>query len=211
MHVNMKKNNVTFGIDEVGRGPLAGPVVAACVTIICPKAARKHFWREVTDSKKLTRDKRETLYDLICGHSVFGIAEASAAEIDRLNIHHATLLAMKRAYLKCRERHGAPACRETMQALVDGKFCPDIDVPARAVIGGDALHLQMAAASIIAKVHRDRLMTALAADHPHYGWHSNVGYSTAAHLAAIRDHGITPHHRKSFAPCRQGDLLADCA
>lgn len=180
------------GIDEVGRGPLAGPVMAACVFI--PEDKRDlPFWGQITDSKKLSAKKRESLFDLIIGNSQYGIAEASAEEIDALNIHRATLLAMKRAFEK------ADVAPEL--ALIDGKFCPDISCHAEAVIKGDSKHLEIAAASIIAKVTRDRLMAALHTDHPHYGWNRNAGYGTAEHRAGIEQHGITDHHRKSFAPC----------
>lgn len=180
------------GIDEVGRGPLAGPVMAACVFIPDDKRALP-FWQNITDSKKLSAKKRESLFELILDNSVYGIAEASAEEIDALNIHRATLLAMQRAFVK--------AEIEPDMALVDGKFCPDITCPAEAVIKGDSKHLEIAAASIIAKVTRDRLMARLHDDHPHYGWDRNAGYGTAEHRAGIEAHGITVHHRKSFAPC----------
>lgn len=183
-----------FGIDEAGRGPLAGPVVAACVHIPADKLGLS-FWGGVTDSKKLTAKKREHLFDFIQENSVFGIAEASAREIDMLNIHHATLLAMSRAYEAC----GAAA--NGHHALIDGKFCPKLPCPSLAVVKGDSKHLEIAAASILAKVTRDRLMTALDGLFPVYGWAKNAGYGTAQHMAAIQEHGITEHHRTSFAPC----------
>ncbi len=182
------------GIDEAGRGPLAGPVTAACVFI--PVKSRKlSFWAEVTDSKKLSAKKREYLFSHIQEHSVYGIAEASALEIDALNIHHATLLAMKRAYETC------SIVDIDHRALVDGKFCPAIACKAQAVVGGDAKHVEIGAASILAKVTRDRLMHQLDTLFPVYGWAKNAGYGTAEHLAAITAHGITDHHRKSYAPC----------
>lgn len=199
------------GIDEAGRGPLAGPVAAGCVFI--PQTKRGlPFWDQVTDSKKLSARKREYLFSLICEHSVFGIAQASAAEIDALNIHHATLLAMKRAYEECFSPSPQPSPRggegverrgtgEGVMALIDGRFCPDIPCPAQAVVKGDSKHLEIGAASILAKVTRDRLMAELDALYPAYGWAKNAGYGTAIHMEAIRTHGITPHHRKSFAPC----------
>lgn len=183
------------GIDEVGRGPLAGPVVAACAYI--PADCLSHpVWAEVTDSKKLTTRKREYLYPLIAERCSFAIAEASAEEIDSLNIHHATLLAMRRAYDGLRSQ-----IVDTHMALVDGKFTPKLPCPAQAVVKGDSLSLSIAAASVLAKVTRDRLMVCLHEAFPQYGWANNAGYGTAEHMAGIENFGITPHHRKSFAPC----------
>lgn len=182
------------GLDEAGRGPLAGPVVAACVYI--PGAAlEKPFWLKVTDSKKLTAARRAALYEDIVAHTSFGIAEASVDEIDTLNIHHATLLAMKRAYEAMRGVR-------VVAALVDGKFAPQLDCRTQTVVQGDALSLSIAAASILAKVTRDRIMDGLHAQFPHYGWDRNAGYGTRAHMDGVRVHGITPHHRKSYAPVR---------
>lgn len=182
------------GIDEAGRGPLAGPVTAACVYI--PEVKRGlSFWESVTDSKKLTAKKREYLFGHITEHCSFGIAEASALEIDAINIHQATLLAMKRAYEACGD------IANDHHALIDGKFCPRIACKAQAVVGGDGKHLEIGAASILAKVTRDRLMHQLDALFPVYGWAKNAGYGTPEHMAAIEAHGITDHHRKSFAPC----------
>lgn len=183
------------GIDEVGRGPLAGPVVAACAYI--PQEHLDHpVWRDVTDSKKLTARKREYLYPLIIERCTYSIAEASAEEIDALNIHHATLLAMRRAYEGMRN-----ALRDGHMALVDGKFTPKLPCAAQAVIKGDSQSLSIATASVLAKVTRDRLMARLHEEFPHYGWAKNAGYGTAEHMAGIENFGITPHHRKSFAPC----------
>lgn len=186
------------GIDEVGRGPLAGPVVTACVYI--PIENQKHpVWREVADSKTLSPQKRDYLYSLITDRCSYGIAEASTEEIDTLNIHHATLLAMKRAHESlCVKVDMADAI-----ALVDGKFTPKISSKSQAVIKGDSLSLSIAAASILAKVTRDRYMAQLHETFPHYGWATNAGYATAEHLEGIARHGITPHHRKSFAPCKE--------
>lgn len=181
------------GIDEVGRGPLAGPVMAVCA-LLRPESLHLPFWAEITDSKKLSAKKREALFPYLLEHTIWGLGQASAQEIDALNIHRASLLAMKRAY----EQAGITPS----QALVDGKFCPDIPCPAQAVVKGDSKHIEIAAASIIAKVTRDRLMNRLHEEYPHYGWDRNAGYGTAAHLCAIERHGITPHHRKSFAPCQ---------
>ncbi len=185
------------GIDEVGRGPLAGPVVTACV-YIPPEHLDHAVWRDVNDSKKLTAVKREFLFELIKERCVYAIAEASAEEIDTLNIHHATLLAMKRAY------DGVHGRAEISMALIDGKFAPKIACRTQTVVKGDSQSLCIAAASILAKVTRDRLMAQLHEEFPHYGWANNAGYGTPEHLAGIAAHGITPHHRKSFAPCREG-------
>lgn len=180
------------GIDEVGRGPLAGPVVSACVHI--PEEHLSNpIWTEITDSKKISAIKREKLFEPIKELCLYGIAEANCGEIDQLNIHHATLLAMKRAY----EAMGFTS----ELALIDGKFAPDIACNTQTVIKGDTLSLTIGAASIIAKVTRDRLMTSLHAEHPHYGWDSNAGYGTKAHMEGLESHGLTQHHRLSFAPC----------
>ncbi len=183
-----------LGIDEAGRGPLVGPVVAACVYIPKEKTSLS-FWGDVTDSKKLSAKKREALFSLITEHGVYGVAEASIEEIDTLNIHHATLLAMKRAYEHC--------AVEAEKVLVDGKFCPQLPCSAEAVVKGDSKHVQIAAASIIAKVSRDRLLHKMHDEYRVYNWVKNSGYGTAEHLAALRSHGITPYHRLSFAPCKK--------
>jgi ribonuclease HII len=177
------------GIDEAGRGPLAGPVVAAAVVIDpdhCPDG--------LDDSKKLDEAKREALYAALVPSAEIGVGIASVEEIDRLNILWASMLAMSRA-LDALET--APAF-----ALVDGNRVPQIACPGRAIIGGDGLVLSIAAASIIAKVTRDRMMAALAAEHPGYGWGTNRGYGTPEHLDALARLGATPHHRRSFAPVR---------
>ena len=183
------------GIDEVGRGPLAGPVVTACA-YIPPDRLSHPVWKEVNDSKKLTERKRDYLFDIICGQSVYALGEATPEEIDDLNIHHATLLAMKRAYDSVRDRIPAEL------VLIDGKFAPALTCRTRTVVKGDATSLSIAAASIIAKVTRDRIMARLHEDFPYYGWANNAGYGTEAHMAGIRAFGITPHHRRSFTPCK---------
>ncbi len=181
------------GIDEAGRGPLAGPVVAACVYI--PPALRQDdFVRAMNDSKKLSAAKREALYQHILMKCPYGVGLCEAADIDALNIHHATLQAMKRAY-------DAMALSMDM-VLADGRFTPALTVSCRAVIKGDALCTSIAAASIVAKVTRDRMMRDMDEAYPHYGWARNAGYGTKAHLEAIETHGITPYHRRSFAPVK---------
>lgn len=189
---------VVAGIDEVGRGPLAGPVVAAAI-IIDPATLPAELATHLDDSKKLSAKKREHLDALIRQHCRFAIAQASVAEIDRLNILKATFLAMARAV------DGLGIVPD--HALVDGNRPPPLPCPAHCVIGGDGKSLSIAAASIIAKVHRDRLMAALDLDFPGYGWAANAGYGTKAHMAALKRLGPTPHHRTSFAPVAQLQLL----
>lgn len=193
------------GIDEAGRGPLAGPVVTACV-FIPPEHVKHPVWRDVNDSKQLTFAKRDFLYELIMERCIYSVAEATVDEIDNLNIHHATLLAMKRAY------DGVHNRVEKVLALIDGKFVPkQLDCEAQAVVKGDSLSLSIAAASILAKVTRDRYMLKLHEEFPHYGWDTNVGYSTAQHMSAIEKYGICAHHRKSYAPCRPDELEEEAA
>jgi ribonuclease HII len=177
------------GIDEAGRGPLAGPVVAAAVVIdpeSCPEG--------LDDSKKLDLAKREELYERLVLSAEIGIGIATVEEIDRLNILWASMLAMSRAF----EALANPPAF----ALIDGDRVPNLDCPARAIVGGDGLVLSIAAASIVAKVTRDRLMAELAVAHPGYGWHTNRGYGTPEHLDALARLGVTTHHRRSFAPVR---------
>lgn len=177
------------GIDEVGRGPWAGPVVACAVVL----------HREVdgvADSKTLAKLKREALAAKLAAKGVadWALGVASVDEIDRLNIRAATFLAMRRAMARLRVR--------PVRALVDGRDAPDLGVPTGAVVGGDGKIDAIAAASVIAKVHRDALMVKLARRHPHYGWATNVGYGTAEHRAGLERAGVTRHHRRSFAPVR---------
>lgn len=176
------------GVDEAGRGPLAGPVTAAAV-ILDPAAIPDGL----NDSKKLTARRRAALHDAIVQTSEVSVAHASVGEIDRINILRATLLAMRRALDGLGARPGL--------ALIDGNAVPpDLSVPARAIIGGDAVSLSVAAASIVAKVRRDRIMWDLAQQYPGYGWDSNAGYGSKSHIRALQDLGVTPHHRRSFRP-----------
>lgn len=175
------------GVDEVGRGPWAGPVVAAAVVL-----DRGWDAAGVDDSKRLTAAARARVRRAIEAHAEIGTGQASVCEIDRLNILHAALLAMRRAVAGLVRR---PGC-----ALVDGNRLPDLPCPATAVPRGDARSLSIAAASIVAKVERDRLMAGLARDFPGYGWERNAGYGTPEHAAALARLGATPHHRRSFAP-----------
>lgn len=181
------------GLDEVGRGPLAGPVVAACVVI--PKEKRDlDFVRDIKDSKKLSLKKREALFDLITKHFPHSIAEIQPQEIDELNILQASLKAMADAFkhIGCNINH----------ALVDGNKAPTLDCQLTCVVKGDQHSKTIAAASIIAKVHRDRIMHKISEEYPFYKWIKNSGYPTQEHRDAILKHGITPHHRKSFGPVR---------
>ena len=195
-------DGIVCGIDEAGRGPLAGPVIAAAV-VIDRRRFRGELRRVLDDSKALSRALREYCYAGLCagarvGIVGIGVGGASAAEIDRLNVLRADLLAMRRAAAALEARTG----RRPDVALVDGNIAPSLSCPVRTVVKGDSLSLSIAAASVVAKVIRDRIMRALALRHPGYGWETNAGYPTAEHVAAIRRLGVTPHHRRSFAPIR---------
>ena len=179
------------GVDEAGRGPLMGPVVAAAVIL-----DDLHPIKGLADSKKLTALRREKLYDEIRAKALcFSIAQASAAEIDEINILQATMLAMKRAVEGLRLK---PA-----KVLVDGNRIPTLVIVAEAIVGGDALVPAISAASILAKVWRDRWCQEMDLAYPQYGFASHKGYGTAEHLAALRQHGACPEHRRSFSPVTQ--------
>ncbi len=178
------------GVDEVGRGPLAGPVVAAAVIL-----DDRRTIRGLNDSKRLQPEERERLDIEIRRWAICcSVAEASVEEIDRINILRAALLAMRRAVEGLRQQPSI--------VLVDGNQRPDLTMPVRTVIGGDAKVRAISAASIIAKVYRDRLLRALHGEHPQYGFDDHKGYSTPGHLAALHEHGACVHHRRSFAPVR---------
>ncbi|WP_339851882.1 ribonuclease HII [uncultured Nisaea sp.] len=198
MDAGAAQGAVIVGIDEVGRGPLAGPVMAAAVHI--PLALHTDpLLRDVTDSKKLSAAKRELIAGALVGLVPHGIGVAEVEEIDRVNILQATYLAMARAAAALSSRlDSAPDLY-----LIDGNRLPPLPVPARAVVKGDLKSLSIAAASIIAKVHRDTAMRVLAEAHPGYGWERNAGYGTAEHLAGIAAFGVTDHHRRSFRPVRE--------
>ena len=182
---------LTAGVDEAGRGPLAGPVVAAAVIL-----DELQPIRGLNDSKKLTARARERLFDEIHAKALcFCIAQASVEEIDALNILHATMLAMRRAVEGLRLR--------PHKVLVDGNRIPVLRIAAEAIVGGDAKVKAISAASILAKVHRDRLCLQLHEQHPQYGFDGHKGYPTPVHLAALRAHGACPEHRRSFAPVRE--------
>ncbi len=192
----------TAGVDEAGRGPLAGPVVAAAV-ILCPRTIQG-----LADSKVLSAPRRALLAARIRARCRFGIGLASVDEIDAINIFQATMLAMTRAVdALCRDHACDPA-----EVLIDGNLtphgrCAGWRWAARAIVKGDASERCISAASIVAKEHRDAIMIEAAQTYPHYAWDQNKGYGTAAHLAALRHHGPTPLHRKSFAPVAQLALL----
>ena len=190
-----------IGVDEAGRGPLAGPVVAAAVVLCKPRPAG------LDDSKKLSRDRRASLEAAIKRRCRWAVGVVDVEQIDQLNIFGATMLAMTLAVQAlCEQFDGVPR-----EVLVDGNLTPAGRRPewcwqARPIVGGDAIEPCISAASIIAKEHRDRLMRELAEGHPHYGWERNAGYGTPEHLEALRRHGATPHHRRSFAPVSQLQL-----
>lgn len=197
LSLEREAGGIVCGIDEAGRGPLAGPVIAAAV--ILPQRLPDILERDLNDSKKLTVLKREKLFKVIFEYAEIGIGEASVAEIDDINIFQATLRAMTRAA----DGLNASASIPPALALVDGKFTPKLDCAAQAVIGGDGRSLSIAAASVIAKHHRDGIMRELAEAFPGYGWETNAGYGTATHLNSLRELGVTPHHRTTFAPVSQ--------
>ncbi|MBW3572889.1 MAG: ribonuclease HII [Gemmatimonadetes bacterium] len=182
------------GVDEVGRGPLAGPVLAAAVIL-----PRETWIDGVDDSKRLNADRRLDLYRKILDTAlVWGVGAASAREIDRVNIRRATALAMQRAIARL---------GDVDHLLVDGLSVPELGTETHtAIVGGDGCVHCISAASIVAKVTRDRLMARLAARYPQYGWERNMGYGTPEHLEALDRLGPTPHHRRSFQPC-QLDLV----
>lgn len=195
------KNGWIIGVDEAGRGPLAGPVVAGAVALRVPIAG-------LADSKKLSAKRRAVLEEEIMGRAHWATGVVEVEEIDRINIFAATMLAMTLAVGDLIGRLEGPVS----VVLIDGNKTPQGRVgawcwPARAIVGGDAIEPVISAASIIAKEHRDRVMRALDVTHPQYGWARNAGYGTAQHLAALREHGATAHHRRSFAPVAQLGLF----
>ncbi|HEY9519695.1 MAG TPA: ribonuclease HII [Gemmatimonadales bacterium] len=214
------ESRLLVGVDEAGRGPLAGPVVAAAV-VFPPETRRINGIR---DSKTLPREDRETLALRIRSRAIrLGVGAASCREIDRLNIRVASALAMRRAVvaalrLGTRElgswgaREGPfpqlPSSLAPYALIIDGLPLPEIGYSHEALIDGDAHCYSIAAASIVAKTVRDRIMRCLASRHPAYGWQTNVGYGTPEHLAGLASVGPTRHHRMTFAPCLQTELFA---
>lgn len=188
------------GIDEAGRGPLAGPVVAA-VAVIDRTAAKRRLLTLIDDSKKLVVQDREAAYEAMVASGIvqFGVGEATVEEIDRFNILQATFMAMRRALQALAEPPDV--------VLIDGNRAPpQLGCRAETIVGGDARSYSIAAASIFAKVTRDRAMARLATTFPGYGWETNRGYGTEEHLGALQRLGPTPYHRKSFAPVHQLSL-----
>lgn len=186
---------IVAGVDEAGRGPLVGPVFAAAVILDIAKTP-KVLVQGLDDSKKLSAARRAELYEILCAcGAVIGVGRADVDEIDSINILNATFRAMERAV--------AALGQAVTVALVDGNRAPKLPCTVQTIVKGDGKSLSIAAASIVAKVTRDKLMTALAAAHPGYGWETNMGYGTAEHCEAIARLGITPHHRRSFAPVRE--------
>ena len=181
------------GVDEAGCAPLAGPVVAGAVIL-----NRDNFPRGIDDSKNLPLDKRESLYARITKCAAWAVGVASVEEIDKINIYWARMLAMTRAV----EALGV----EPAWVLVDGNACPRWERPSKAIVEGDAKCRSIAAASIIAKVTRDRMMAEWAEEYPGYGWETNRGYGTPEHYRGLEALGLTPLHRRSFAPVRQIEL-----
>ncbi|HYG05455.1 MAG TPA: ribonuclease HII [Stenotrophomonas sp.] len=181
------------GVDEAGRGPLAGPVSVAAV-VFDPARPRING---LDDSKQLTAERREVLYARIVERALaWHVVLITSAEVDQLNIYHATMLGMRRAV--------EAVAHVAEHARIDGNRLPKaLPCPAEAIVGGDALDRAIMAASIVAKVTRDRYMTALHEHHPEYGFDQHKGYATPAHLSALRQHGPCPEHRRSFAPVRQ--------
>jgi len=179
------------GVDEAGRGPLAGPVSAAAVILDAGRPIAG-----LADSKKLSERQRDLLAPIIRERALaWAVAYADVAEIDSLNILQATLLAMRRAVLAL---HVQP-----QQVLVDGLYCPQTGIPSRAIVKGDSKIAAISAASILAKTARDALMLQLHEQYPHYGFAGHKGYPTAVHLAALREHGVSAVHRRSFRPVRE--------
>ena len=196
-----KKLNIPdliVGLDEAGRGPWCGPVVAACVgwdNLKCPE----ELAHEINDSKKLTPQKREVLFEKITKATpIWGIGQASAKEIDEINILQASFLAMQRALDEVIKKGFQPKA-----VLIDGNRLPTWEIQKQAIIKGDSKSLSIAAASILAKVTRDRLMVQLAKKYPGYGWEKNAGYGTKVHQEGLARLGITPEHRVSYAPIRE--------
>jgi ribonuclease HII len=183
------------GVDEAGRGPWAGPVIAAAVVVTAESACLEG----VNDSKQLTRRRREQLAAAIVSSLLYGVGGASVHEVDRLNIRRATALAMHRALVRL------PAAADVV--VVDGLAVPELGFAHEAMVDGDARCYAVACASILAKTVRDRLMRRLGGRYPDFGWEQNAGYGTPAHRAALELRGPTPHHRRSFTPVVQRSLF----
>ena len=189
-HSLKEARGLLAGVDEAGRGPLAGPVVAAAVVFRRPVSLPG-----LNDSKQVSPRQRETLFRQILLHALIGIGRASESVIDEINIYQATRLAMREAVLALPQTPGL--------VLVDGKISLDLPLPQRGIVGGDAQSACIAAASIVAKVHRDHWMREMDQVYPDYGFARHKGYPTRGHLEQLRIHGTSPIHRRSFAPVRE--------
>lgn len=193
-------DGVVAGVDEAGRGPWVGPVVAGCAVFV-DRNIHPFLLENLNDSKKLSKKKREQLYEVLQdealkGHVKIGIGQASAQEIDDINILNASFLAMKRAIEAAKVRPD--------MVLVDGNREPkNFGYATKAIIKGDAKSYSISAASILAKVYRDRLMEKMALQYPGYGFEKNAGYGTKAHIEGLKNLGVTPEHRKSYAPIKE--------
>jgi len=195
-----KSGAVICGVDEAGRGPLAGPVVA-CAAILPLKGVSTRLLGAIDDSKRLSPETREAVAEWLQAKAVWALGEASVEEIDRFNILRATFMAMRRAV--------ANLPLQPEHALIDGNMKPGLSCAETTIVEGDHLSYSIAAASILAKVARDKMMRELHAEHPRYGWEHNAGYGTAEHRAAIEAYGLTPHHRVSFKPVYEQLSLID--
>jgi ribonuclease HII len=200
IQLGRKSGAVICGVDEAGRGPLAGPVVA-CAAILPLAGISTRLLGALDDSKRLTAEVREAVAIKLRAKAIYALGEASVEEIDRFNILRATFMAMRRAF------ESLPV--QPSQALIDGNMKPGLPCAETTVVEGDHLSYSIAAASILAKVARDKMMRELALEHSRYGWERNVGYGTPEHLAAIEAHGLTPHHRVSFRPVYEQLALID--
>lgn len=199
--IERKINKIVVGIDEAGRGPWAGPVVAGAVVFIKPSKVCKNLLSSLDDSKKLSAKKREELYEILNlekekGNIDIGIGLASEQEIDEINILQATFLAMKRATSALNHK--------PQHAIIDGSLIPkNFQCACEPIIKGDAKSISIAAASIVAKVFRDDLMKKIGEKYPIYGFDSNCGYGTKKHIDALKTHGICEYHRKSYKPIKE--------
>ena len=195
-----KSGAVICGVDEAGRGPLAGPVVA-CAAILPLAGISTRLLGALEDSKRLTAEVREAVAEKLRAKAIYALGSASVEEIDRFNILRATFMAMRRAF------ESLPV--QPAHAIIDGNLKPGLPCAETTIIEGDHLSYSIAAASILAKVARDKMMRELAQEHSRYGWDHNMGYGTREHLAAIDTYGLTPHHRTSFRPVYEQLSLID--
>ena len=195
-----KEGAVICGVDEAGRGPLAGPVVA-CAAILPLSNISTRLLGALDDSKRLTAEVREAVAEKLRVKAIYALGQASVEEIDRFNILRATFMAMRRAFEQL------PL--QPTQAIIDGNMKPGLPCAETTLVEGDHLSYSIAAASILAKVARDKMMRDLHLEHPRYGWEHNAGYGTAEHRAAIEAYGLTPHHRVSFKPVYEQLSLID--